>query len=170
MRALEYIFLSRQTFFLNSINYAEISKQSLISIYIYLMYLPLYFIQSSESQFPYTCGALYPRLAHEMWLLVELGEPGLINICAITVLLSVISGGCSRNDSFEEFSGGHTGSAFARVAVALRGLAKQPASLTETLLAWRGKLSKISKGCLVYGRKAWLLTRRDINFVRYAHP
>lgn len=49
---------------------------------------------------------------------------GLINICAITVLLSVISGGCSRNDSFVGILGRThstpTGSAFTRFAVASR--------------------------------------------------
>jgi len=67
------------------------------------------------------------------------------------VLLSVISRGCSGNDSFEESSGkregrkrerereredrqGYAGSAFARLAVTLRELAKQPFSSTRALL------------------------------------
>lgn len=73
----------------------------------------------------------------------------LINICAITVLLSVISGGCSGNDS-EESSGGHTVLLLQKVlshGLRLPGASKAAVFLGWFLLTRRGKLSKISKGC-----------------------
>lgn len=78
----------------------------------------------------------------QMRLLEELGEPRLINICAITVLLSVISASCFRKRFLGGIHGRDTHEGFRRKCFrAACGYALRPASQSSRLARLRPLLA-----------------------------